>query len=146
MSSPADALMIPQQAVRRLPESAVGTDFVLYVEDDDDLRDAVVELVTAVLERRCVGVGSYKELVALGNEVLACDAAILDINLGPNRKSGIDAYVWLRRHGYAGRIVFLTGHASMHPLVVEAHRVGDAEIFSKPIEPDRIRFIVEGRR
>ena len=28
-------------------------DFVLYVEDDDDLREVVVELVTAVLERRC---------------------------------------------------------------------------------------------
>jgi FixJ family two-component response regulator len=105
-----------------------------------------VELVTAVLERRCVGVGSYEELVAMGEEALACGVAILDISLGANRKSGIDAYVWLRRHGYAGRIVFLTGHASMHPLVVEAHRVGDAEIFSKPIEPDRIRFIVEGRR
>jgi len=145
MSSPADALMIPQPAVRRLPESTVGTDFVLYVEDDDDLRDAVVELVTAVLERRCVGVGSYEELVAMGEEALACGVAILDISLGANRKSGIDAYAWLRHHGYAGRIVFLTGHASMHPLVVEAHRVGDAEIFSKPIEPDRIRSIVEGQ-
>ena len=145
MSSPADTLTIPQQAVRRLPELVVGTGFVLYVEDDDDLREAVVELVTVVLERRCVGVGSYEELVALGEEALACGVAILDISLGANRKSGIDAYAWLRHHGYAGRIVFLTGHANMHPLVVEAHRVGDAEIFSKPIEPDRIRFIVEGQ-
>ena len=43
-----------------------------------------------------------------------------------------------------GRIVFLTGHASNHPLVVEAQRIGDAEIFSKPIDPDRLRSIVEG--
>ena len=146
MSSPADALMIPQQAVRRLPESAVGTDFVLYVEDDDDLRDAVVELVTAVLERRCVGVGSYEELVALGDQAFRSGLAILDINLGANRRSGIDAYAWLRNKGYRGRIVFLTGHASMHPLVVEAQRVGDAEIFSKPIESDRLLSIVEGTR
>jgi len=35
------------------------TDCVLYVEDNDDLRELVVELVTVVLKRRCVGVGSY---------------------------------------------------------------------------------------
>ena len=124
----------------------MGTTFVLFLEDNDDLRQTCVELITVVLERRCVGVGSYKELVALGNEVLACDAAILDINLGPNQPSGIDAYEWLRHTGYSGRIVFLTGHASTHPLVTEAIRIGDAEIFSKPIDPDQIQSIVEGVR
>ena len=117
--------------------------FVLFVEDDDDLRQTFVELITVALERPCVGVGSYKEVVALRNGLLACDAAILDINLGPGQPSGIDVYGWLRRNGYTRRIVFLTGHASTHPLVIEAHRIGDAEIFSKPIEPDRLRSIVE---
>jgi FixJ family two-component response regulator len=73
-------------------------------------------------------VGSYEELVALGEEAFGCGVAIIDINLGANRRSGIDAYAWLRSEGYTGRIVFLTGHASTHPLVVEAQRVGDAEI------------------
>ena len=36
------------------------TDFVLYVEDNDDLRELVVELVTVVLKRRCVGVGELR--------------------------------------------------------------------------------------
>jgi len=119
---------------------------MLFVEDNDDLRETFVELVTVVLERRCIGVGSYEELVALGEEALGCSVAILDINLGPHRRSGIDAYAWLRDKGYMGRIVFLTGHASTHPLVVEAKRIGDAEIFSKPIDPDRLRSIVEGGR
>ena len=127
-----------------VPEPVLATEFVLFVEDDDDLRESCVELVTIVLERRCMGVGSYKELVALGNEVLACTAAILDINLGPSQPSGIDAYKWLRHTGYRGRIVFLTGHASTHPLVVDARRIGDAEIFSKPIDPENIRSLVEG--
>jgi DNA-binding NarL/FixJ family response regulator len=136
--------MSPQRPVRRPPEPVTGTDFVLYVEDNDDLRELVVELITVVLERRCVGVGSYEEVVALGSQALQCDVAILDINLGAHRKSGIDAYAWLRRQGYTGRIVFLTGHASTHPLVVEAQRLGGAEIFSKPIDPERLRSIVEG--
>ena len=119
---------------------------MLYVEDNDDLRELVVELVTDVLDRRCVGIGSYEELTALGDDARGCSVAILDINLGANRRSGIDAYLWLRSHGYTGRIVFLTGHASTHPLVVEAQRIGDAEIFSKPIEADHLRSIVEGGR
>jgi len=127
-------------------ESEIDTQFILFVEDNDDLRETFVELVTVVLERRCIGVGSYEELVALGEEALGCSVAILDINLGPHRGSGIDAYAWLRDKGYMGRIVFLTGHASTHPLVVEAKRMGDAEIFSKPIDPDRLRSIVEGGR
>ena len=138
MSSPAAALS------NEVPESVTGTEFVLYVEDNDDLRELVVELVTYVLKRRSVGVGSYEELVALGEDALRCSVAILDINLGSNRRSGIDAYTWLRANGYTGRIVFLTGHASTHPLVVEAQRIGDAQIFSKPIDPDRLRSIVEG--
>jgi DNA-binding NtrC family response regulator len=137
-------LTIPHDSMRRVPPSMMGTGFVLYVEDNDDLRELVVELVTAVLKHRCVGVGSYEELVGLGDEALGCSIAILDINLGSNRRSGIDAYAWLRAKGYTGRIVFLTGHASTQPLVVEAKRIGDAEIFSKPIDPDRFRSIVEG--
>jgi len=132
--------------VPQVPDSATGTDFVLYVEDNDDLRELVVELVSVVLKRRCVGVASCEELAALGMKALGCSVAILDINLGANQRSGIDAYAWLRDHGYTGRIVFLTGHASTHPLVVEAQRIGDAEIFSKPIEPERLRAIVEGQR
>ena len=140
MSSPAVALS------NEVPESVTGTEFVLYVEDNDDLRELVTELVTVVFKRRCVAVGSYEELVVLGQHVLGCSVAILDINLGSNRRSGLDAYAWLRANGYTGRIVFLTGHARTHPLVVEAQRIGDAQIFSKPIEPDRLRSIVEGVR
>ena len=140
MSSPAAALS------NEVPESVTGTEFVLYVEDNDDLRELVVELVTYVLKRRSVGVGSYEELVALGEEALRCSVAILDINLGSNRRSGIDAYAWLRDQGYTGRIVFLTGHASTHPLVVEAQRIGDAQTFSKPIDADRLRSIIERER
>jgi FixJ family two-component response regulator len=120
--------------------------FVLYVEDDEDLREVFKEVVIKVLERRCVAVASYEELVALSEEALACGVAVLDVNLGPNRRSGIDAYNWLRHMGYAGPIVFLTGHASSHPLVLKATRVGDARLLSKPIDLDDLRSVIEGKR
>ena len=119
---------------------------VLFVEDNDDLRDVFIELTEFTLHRQCVGARSYDELVALGSRALDCDIAIVDINLGPNRPSGLDAYRWLRGHGHRGRIVFLTGHAATHPLVVEAQRIGDAEVVAKPIEPERLRSIIEGTR
>jgi FixJ family two-component response regulator len=127
-----------------VPETVTRPEFVLFVEDSDDLREMFVELVGFVLNRRCIGVGSYEELVALGERALGCGVAILDINLGPGHWSGIDAYTWLREKGYTGRIVFLTGHADNHPLVVAAKRKGDAEIVSKPIDPDRLQSVIDG--
>jgi len=128
-----------------MAEAMVETGCVLFVEDDKDLRELFVQLVGALLERPCVAVGSYEELVARGEDALKCSGAVLDINLGPNRRSGIDAYTWLRHEGYTGRIAFLTGHANNHPLVAEALRLGDAEVFTKPIDTDQVRLLVEGK-
>jgi len=131
-----------------MPESGspslAGNDVVLFVEDSDDLREMFVDLVNLVLGRRCIGVASYDELMAHADEALNCRVAIIDINLGANRPSGIDVYTWLRNNGFNGRIAFLTGHASHHPLVVEAKRMGGAAILSKPIDADRLRALVEG--
>jgi FixJ family two-component response regulator len=131
---------------RHVPQPAPEDQHVLFVEDNDDLRDVLMELTEFTLYRPCVGARSYDELVALGESALQCSVAIVDINLGPNRPSGLDAYRWLREHGHRGRIVFLTGHAGNHPLVVEAQRIGDAEVIGKPIEPERLRSIIEGTR
>jgi FixJ family two-component response regulator len=116
---------------------------VLFLDDDDDLRDTFTDLVQTVFERRCVGCRSYEELVALGEQALGCAVAVLDINLGPNVPSGLDAYAWLRSRGFKGRIVFLTGHANSHPLVLEATRLGDADVVAKPISSAVLRSLVE---
>jgi hypothetical protein len=42
-----------------------GGEFVLFVEDSDDLRAMFTELVDVGLKRPCIGVASYEELVAL---------------------------------------------------------------------------------
>ena len=98
-----------------------------------------------IFERDCYGIRSYGDLLDLGDRALHCGVAILDINLGPQVPSGLDAYGWLRKHGFHGRIEFLTGHAASHPLVVEAKRLGDAEVVGKPVSLDRLTSMLEDR-
>ena len=116
---------------------------VLFLDDDDDLRATFIDLVRTLFARECHGIGSHRDLIALGERALHCGVAILDINLGPEVPSGIDAYGWLRKHGYDGRIVFLTGHAASHPLVMEARRLGDAEVVSKPVSLVALTSLLE---
>jgi FixJ family two-component response regulator len=118
---------------------------VLFLDDDEDLRATFTDLVRTVFERECHGCGSEHDLIALGDRALHCGVAILDINLGPQSPSGIDAYEWLRNHGFHGRIVFLTGHAASHPLVVEASRLGDAEVVGKPVSLDALTSLLDDR-
>jgi FixJ family two-component response regulator len=119
---------------------------VLFLDDDDDLRATFTDLVRTIFARECLGVGSQRDLVALGERALHCGVAILDINLGPLVPSGIDCYGWLRKHGFDGRIVFLTGHAASHPLVVEARRLGDAEVVGKPVSLETLTSLLEDNR
>ena len=116
---------------------------VLFLDDDDDLRATFIDLVRTIFARECHGIASHRELIALGERAIHCGVAILDINLGPEVPSGLDAYGWLRKHGFVGRIVFLTGHAASHPLVMEARRLGDAEVVSKPVSLVALTSLLE---
>jgi DNA-binding NarL/FixJ family response regulator len=115
---------------------------VLMLDDDEDLRDALGDLVRLVSGRSFVGLGRYTELGANRARVLACELAILDVNLGEGALSGLDAYDWLRAQGFAGRIVFLTGHSDGHPLVRRASALGRALVLAKPIGLDEVRALL----
>jgi len=106
---------------------------VALLEDDEDLRAPLAELLGMSADAVCVGAGSVARLRERSAEVLNTHIALLDINLGPGEPSGIDAYRWLHENQYSGRIVFLTGHASGHPLVDEARRVAGAVLLTKPV-------------
>ena len=115
---------------------------VVLLEDDDDLRETMAELLGVSADADCVGAASVAELQARSADVLRTSIALLDINLGVGEPSGIDAYRWLREHHYPGRIVFLTGHACGHPLVEEARRLGSAELLSKPVPAPTLAALV----
>jgi hypothetical protein len=79
-----------------------------------------------------VGLGSLDEMKQLCANGLSWDLAILDVNLGGGQPSGVEAYRWLMGQSFAGRIVFLTGHARSFPDVAEAHALG-VKVLEKPV-------------
>ncbi|MGZ6095341.1 MAG: response regulator [Polyangiales bacterium] len=115
---------------------------VVLLEDDDDLRDTMADILGLSTGAECVCVGSVAELKTRRVEVLRAQLVLLDINLGPDEPSGVDAYEWLKESGYAGRVVFLTGHGGAHPLVKEARRVGGAAVLTKPVPYTQLTELV----
>jgi FixJ family two-component response regulator len=118
---------------------------VVFLDDDDDLRQAFSDMVLMLAKGDCLCVGSFDELIQRKDSVLGAGLAILDVNLGSGLPSGLDAYRWLRRQGFRGSIVFLTGHAASQPLVAEARRLGDVHVYEKPLPiPAIVRLLDRG--
>lgn len=111
---------------------------VLVLDDDSDLRLLICEVIASLSDGECLAVRSYDELVTHRQEALGCDLALLDVNLGANAPTGLDALEWLRAHDFKGRIVFLTGHARTHPLVERARRTAGVPVLEKPVPLDTI--------
>jgi FixJ family two-component response regulator len=111
---------------------------IAILDDDADLRSLMAELFETVAGVHSITLGSVAELVERAPAVLATRLAILDINLGPELPSGFDAYEWLRAHGYAGRVVFLTGHAQGDPLLERARAIGKAGVLHKPVPTEKL--------
>jgi FixJ family two-component response regulator len=115
---------------------------VLLLEDDDDLRGALCELLELIGAAAVVPARSFKDLLAQDVHALSCNLAILDVNLGPGSASGVDAYKWLVSQGFHGDIVFLTGHAHSHPLVREARTLPYVRVYEKPIDGRTLEALV----
>lgn len=107
---------------------------ITFLDDDDGLRELLVEVTKTVLGEDALGLSQFEDLVVHREEVLQTKMTILDINLGLNKKSGVDAFHWLKNQGYKGKICFLTGHGKAHPMVQAAQDSG-VEIWTKPMDP-----------
>lgn len=118
---------------------------VLILEDDADLAFTYEQLIALLTDRQVVTVHGVSALKERREDALLCDVAILDIDLGDNKPSGIDAYRWLREQGFGGKIFFLTGHARSHPLVAQAVAMGGATVLAKPIETERFIELITGK-
>ncbi|MDX2092219.1 MAG: response regulator [Kofleriaceae bacterium] len=109
---------------------------VLLVDDSPDF----LEVMGMLLERVGVQVVTAKSLVEVEAQRARLDEltlAILDVNLGPGEPSGVEVNNWLREHDIHCRVVFLTGHASDHPMV-RAAALANGDVMEKPIESKRL--------
>jgi DNA-binding NtrC family response regulator len=118
---------------------------LLIVDDDQDLVSSMKELFEVAKEISCITATSLDELRVLENELMFCSLAIVDINLGHGKPSGIDVYRWLIKKGFSGRIVFLTGHAKSHPLVAQASLIAGVKVCEKPFEVSKLLALWEGK-
>jgi len=115
---------------------------VLLLDDDADLRFALSEFVGMLCGRQCLTFGSYEDMLAAAEAVLRCSVALLDVNLGVGQPTGIDAYRWLVGQAFSGRLYFFTGHARVHPLLVEIEKLGGVQVLSKPLDADKLMEVL----
>jgi DNA-binding NtrC family response regulator len=110
---------------------------IVFLDDSEDLRELLPILLEATLQVDCLCFGDVTEFERHSEEVLRAKVAILDINLGPDAPDGVDAFNWLKDHGFDGKILFFTGHARMNPRVARAEENG-AQILEKPLHPNKL--------
>jgi FixJ family two-component response regulator len=111
---------------------------IFVLEDDDDLRQVIVDLIHRTTRRECLGLRTFDDMRRERATILRAALAILDVNLGSGQPSGLDAFAWLRAERFAGKVAFLTGHAATHPLVQRASEMGEAIILKKPLDASQI--------
>lgn len=108
--------------------SADETPLVLIVDDDEDVRTAVEELLLSV-GMEAHGFGSTRELV---DSPLLERAACLVLDVRMPGLSGLDLQQRLTAAGVSRPIVFLTGHGDI-PMSVQAMKAGAVDFLTKPV-------------
>lgn len=118
---------------------------ILVMDDDIDLLEVLQEtLVTLCKVDQIITATSMDTVQKQKEKILDCELAILDVNLGAERPSGVNVAEWLRDNGFKGKIVFLTGHAISDPEVLAATRMPNTKVVAKPIGLSQLLGFVEG--
>ncbi len=119
-------------------ESTVATHRVLIIEDDQNLRDLLVELLAGE-GYRAVAAGSGEEgLRTLQQELF--DVVLLDINL-PGMH-GINVLAAAPATQTDAQFIIMTAFAEVET-AVEAMKLGAFDYLRKPLEPDELLLVVE---
>lgn len=100
---------------------------VIVIDDDDDVRNAICDLLTSV-NIDAAGYASPRDLS--GADILERPGCIiLDVRM-PGL-SGLDFQAQLSADGISASIIFLTGHGDI-PMTVQAMKAGAVEFLTKP--------------
>lgn len=103
---------------------------LLYVEDDKDVRETIVESLRDVTQNILIADDGVQALKVL-SENKDIDAILSDINM-PNM-SGLEMLIEIRRRGLETPVVFLSGFVDRANLL-NALRAGALDFLEKPID------------
>ena len=98
---------------------------VLIAEDNEDLRDLLVTLVSAEPDLRCVGTANTVDDVLAGTTEHKADVLVLDLEL--QGRSSIDVLKTVRGNGSKMTIVVFSGHA--HPEMIRHTLAAGADAY-----------------
>lgn len=115
---------------------------ILFLDDDKSLCSLLNMLFTEIGVSGINFIHSYDELMKYESDLNTFDMIFLDVNLGPNHPSGIDAFNWLMEHHYINQIVFFTGHANSFPVVKKALDFAKVSVLEKPVSVDRLQQLI----
>ena len=98
---------------------------ILIAEDNDDLRDLLVTLVSAEPDLRCVGTASDVDAVIAGAALHKADVLVLDLEL--QGRSSIDVLKAVRNSGSKITIIVFSGHS--HPEMIRHTLAAGADAY-----------------
>lgn len=112
---------------------------ILLLDDNKELCTLMTAMFRELGDHDISCFNSYAEMVVLKSHQINFDIAFLDVNLGVNVPSGIDAFDWLINSGYKGRIIFFTGHARSYPLLKKSMEYPNVRLLEKPADIEKIQ-------
>jgi two-component system response regulator DesR len=98
---------------------------VLIAEDNADLRDLLVQLISAESDLKCVGTASDVDAVISGTVLHKADVLVLDLEL--QGRSSIDVLKAVRGGGSKITIIVFSGHS--HPDMIRHTLAAGADAY-----------------
>jgi DNA-binding NarL/FixJ family response regulator len=98
---------------------------ILIAEDNDDLRDLLVTLISAEPDLKCVGTANNVDGVLASTVEQKADVLVLDLEL--QGRSSIDLLKTVRRNGSKMTIIVFSGHS--HPEMIRHTLAAGADAY-----------------
>ena len=120
------------------PQSTAGTERILFVSDDEQLRVLVCELLVARGYAGVIGVDSLTALSTI-SQLADCDVAIVDTTV--SRADAVRAFRKLKKSGNASIVVITAKENGAG----SADLAADADVLlAKPFDPRELVLIIRG--
>ena len=115
---------------------------ILLLDDNQDLCLLMKEFLQEISQSEIKSCHSFEDFMLVTNETIDFDLAILDVNLGIGKKTGIDAYQWLIEHNFKGRFLFFSGHAGSYPILADLKKRPHVKLLEKPVSLEELEKVL----